>query len=122
MGNKLKNASCHLMFSAMSEIMLSMYENTSLIKDYDPSLEAKLRNLKVHFERTTKKGFLRFNEEEQLVYMRMITIFEELIHSSSDRKKFHELVEIIASSNNGKLTIINNHEELVNEASRRSSL
>lgn len=106
MSNKLKQASCHLMFSAMSEIMLSMYEKTTLIKDYDPALEAKLRNLKANFERTSKKGFLRFDEEEQLVYMRMITIFEELIHSSSDRKKFQELIEIIAARNKGELTII----------------
>jgi hypothetical protein len=120
MGNKLKNAACHLMFSAMSEIMLSMYENTRLIKDYDPALETKLRNLKVHFERTTKKGFLRFNEQEQLVYMRMITIFEELIESSSDQHKFQELIEIIASRNKGELTVINSRKELIDEVSKGS--
>jgi hypothetical protein len=113
MNIKVKHATCHLMFAAMSEIMLSMYENTYLIAAYDKNLETKLKNLKANFERTTAKEFERFKGPEQLVFMKMITIFEKLIHLSSDPKKFQELVSLIDSWESGELTTINSAEQLV---------
>jgi hypothetical protein len=113
MSNKVKHATCYLMFAAMSEIMLSMYENIHLVAAYDKNLETKLKNLKANFERTSAKEFKRFEGSEQLVFMKMITIFEKLIHLSSDPKKFQELVSLIDSWENGDLTTINSAEQLV---------
>ena len=113
MSNKVKHATCYLMFAAMSEIMLSMYENIHLVAAYDKNLETKLKNLKANFERTSDKEFKRFEGVEQLVFMKMITIFEKLIHLSSDPKKFQELVSLIDSWENGELTTINSAEQLV---------
>jgi hypothetical protein len=116
MSNKAKHATCYLMFAAMSEIMLSMYENTYLIAHYDKNLETKLKNLKVNFERTTAREFKRFQGDEQLVFMKMITIFENLIESSINPKKFQELVSLIDSWEKDELTVINSKEELVKVA------
>jgi hypothetical protein len=113
---KFKNASCFLMFSAMSEIMLDMYEHVKPLSQYDPALYTKLVNLKVNFERSSKKAFLMFPEEEQLSFMKMITVFETLIESSNDEKKFFQLMGLIEAWQSGTLTVVNTKEELVKVA------
>jgi hypothetical protein len=113
---KFKNASCFLMFSAMSEIMLDMYEHVKPLSQYDPALYTKLINLRVNFERSSKKAFLMFPEEEQLSFMKMITVFEKLIESSNDEKKFFQLMGLIESWQSGTLTVVNTKEELVKVA------
>jgi hypothetical protein len=113
---KFKNASCFLMFSALSEIMLSMYEETKLIVHYDPYLTTKLRNLKVNFENATKRAFLMFPDDEQLSYMKMITVFEKLIESSRDEKKFIELMGLIQAWQNDEITMINDDVKLLEMA------
>jgi hypothetical protein len=116
MNAKFKNASCFLMFSAMSEIMLDMYEHVKPLNQYDPALYTKLVNLKVNFERSSKKAFLMFPEEEQLSFMKMITVFETLIESSNDEKKFFQLMGLIEAWQSGTLTVVNTKEELVKVA------
>jgi hypothetical protein len=116
MNAKFKNASCFLMFSAMSEIMLDMYEHVKPLSQYDPALYTKLVNLKVNFERSSKKAFLMFPEEEQLSFMKMITVFETLIESSNDEKKFFQLMGLIEAWQSGTLTVVNTKEELVKVA------
>jgi hypothetical protein len=116
MNAKFKNASCFLMFSAMSEIMLDMYEHVKPLSQYDPALYTKLINLRVNFERSSKKAFLMFPEEEQLSFMKMITVFEKLIESSNDEKKFFQLMGLIESWQSGTLTVVNTKEELVKVA------
>ena len=116
MSAKFKNASCFLMFSALSEIMLDMYEHVKPLSQYDPALHTKLINLKVNFERVSKKAFLMFPEEEQLSFMKMITVFEKLIESSNDEKKFFQLMGLIESWQSGTLTVVNTKEELVKVA------
>jgi len=116
MNAKFKNASCFLMFSAMSEIMLDMYEHVKPLSQYDPALHTKLINLRVNFERASKKAFLMFPEEEQLSFMKMITVFEKLIESSNDEKKFFQLMGLIESWQSGTLTVVNTKEELVKVA------
>jgi len=113
---KFKNASCFLMFSAMSEIMLDMYEHVKPLSQYDPALHTKLINLKVNIESVSKKEFLQFPEEEQLSFMKMITVFEKLIESSNDEKKFFQLMGLIESWQSGTLTVVNTKEELVKVA------
>ena len=113
---KFKNASCFLMFSAMSEIMLDMYEHVKPLNQYDPALYTKLINLRVNFERSSKKAFLMFPEEEQLSFMKMITVFETLIESSNDEKKFFQLMGLIEAWQSGTLTVVNTKEELVKVA------
>jgi hypothetical protein len=113
---KFKNASCFLMFSAMSEIMLDMYEHVKPLSQYDPALYTKLINLRVNFERSSKKAFLMFPEEEQLSFMKMITVFETLIESSNDEKKFFQLMGLIEAWQSGTLTVVNTKEELVKVA------
>jgi len=113
---RFKNASCFLMFSALSEIMLDMYEHVKPLSQYDPALYTKLINLKANFERVSKKAFLMFPEEEQLSFMKMITVFEKLIESSNDEKKFFQLMGLIESWQSGTLTVVNTKEELVKVA------
>ena len=110
---QFQNAACFLMFSAMSEIMLSMYEKTDRMIYYDPNLHTKLKNLKANFERVSKKAFLMFPENEQLDFMDMINVFEKLIESTGEERKFLELIGIIKSWQKGQLTMINTKDELL---------
>ena len=104
------------MFSAMSEIMLSMYEKTRNMIHYDPYLETKLKNLKANFERVSKTAYLMFPENEQLSFMKMITVFENLIESAKDEQKFMELMGLIESWQNGEITMINTKDQLMSVA------
>lgn len=111
-----QQASCFLMFSAMSEVMLSMYKNTRMLKHYDPAIETKLKNLKVNFERVSKKAHQMFVEEEQLTFFHMINVFERLIEASKDGKKFHQVMSILDAWEKGNLTIIENNQQLFETA------
>jgi hypothetical protein len=101
------------MFSALSEIMLSMYEKTTHIVHYDRDLHTKLKNLRVNFERVSKKAYLMFPEDEQLSFMKMITVFEKLIESAEKEQNFMELMGLIESWQNGEITMINTKDRLV---------
>jgi hypothetical protein len=101
------------MFSAMSEIMLSMYDKTTIITHHDPALHTKLKNLRVNFERVSKKAYLMFPEDEQLSFMKMITVFENLIESAKSEQKFMELMGLIESWQNNEITMINTKDRLV---------
>jgi hypothetical protein len=110
---KFQQAASFLMFSALSEVMLSMYDNTTHIAHYDSGLHTKLKNLKVNFERVSKKAYLMFPDDEQLSFMKMITVFENLIESAKDEKKFMELMGLIEAWQNGEITMINTKDRLV---------
>jgi hypothetical protein len=116
MNPRFKNAACFLMFSALSEIMLDMYKYVKPLNHFDPLLMTKLFNLKVDFERVSKKAFLMFPEEEQLSFMNMINVFDKLIDSANDEKKFMQLMGLIEAWQNGDLTVVNTKEELVKVA------
>jgi hypothetical protein len=104
------------MFSALSEIMLDMYKYVKPLNHFDSLLMTKLFNLKVDFERVSKKAFLMFPEEEQLSFMNMINVFDKLIDSANDEKKFMQLMGLIEAWQNGQLTVVNTKEELVKVA------
>lgn len=108
-----QNAACFLMFSAMSEIMLSMYEKTDRMIHYDLNLHTKLKNLKSNFERVSKTAFLMFPENEQLDFMDLVKVFENLIDSSKNDKNFFQLIGLIKSWQKGQLTMINTKHELL---------
>ena len=114
--SKFQQATCFLMFSALSEVILSMYEKTTLLIHYDRDLHTKFKNLKASFERISKKAHLMFPEDEQLSFMKMITVFENLIESSKDQQKFMERMGLIESWQDGKITMINTKDELLNVA------
>lgn len=116
--SRFQQATCFLMFSAMSEIMLSMYDNTTMMIHYDSGLHNKLKNLKSNFERVSKKAFLMFPEDEQLSFMKMISVFENLIESAKDEKKFMELMGLIEAWQNGDITMINTKDELIDVAEK----
>lgn len=116
MNPRFKNAACFLMFSALSEIMLDMYKYVKPLNHFDSLLMTKLFNLKVDFERVSKKAFLMFPEEEQLSFMNMINVFDKLIDSANDEKKFMQLMGLIEAWQNGDLTVVNTKEELVKVA------
>jgi hypothetical protein len=116
MNPRFKNAACFLMFSALSEIMLDMYKYVKPLNHFDSLLMTKLFNLKVDFERVSKKAFLMFPEEEQLSFMNMINVFDKLIDSANDEKKFMQLMGLIEAWQNGQLTVVNTKEELVKVA------
>lgn len=116
MNPRFKNAACFLMFSALSEIMLDMYQYVKPLNHFDSLLMTKLFNLKVDFERVSKKAFLMFPEEEQLSFMNMINVFDKLIDTANDEKKFMQLMGLIEAWQNGDLTVVNTKEELVKVA------
>jgi hypothetical protein len=116
MNPRFKNAACFLMFSALSEIMLDLYKYVKPLNHFDSLLMTKLFNLKVDFERVSKKAFLMFPEEEQLSFMNMINVFDRLIDAANDEKKFMQLMGLIEAWQNGDLTVVNTKEELVKVA------
>jgi hypothetical protein len=114
--SKFQQATCFLMFSALSEVILSMYDKTTLLVHYDKDLHTKFKNLKASFERASKKAHLMFPEDEQLSFMKMITVFEKLIESSKDQQKFMELMGLIESWQDSKIIMINTKNDLLNAA------
>lgn len=114
--SKFQQATCFLMFSALSEVILSIYEKTTLLVHYDKDLHTKFKNLKASFEKSSKKAHLMFPEDEQLIFMKMITIFENLIESSKEQKKFMELMGLIESWQKGEVKMINTRNELIEVA------
>jgi len=116
MGTKTKQASAYLMFAALSEILLDCYEQTSLLKQYDPNLLTKLKNLKANFERTSAKAHSLFTEEEQLCFFNLIRIFEQLIEAASDTRDFSELTAMIDSWSKNELTMIHTKQDLLDTA------
>jgi len=117
MSIKTKQAISFLLFSAMSEIMLGQYENTTLLKQYDPFLHTKLKNLKSNFERASKKAFTMFSEDEQLVFFNLINIMDSLTKSAEEEQDFTELIGLIKAWKAKEVTIINTNEELLKVAS-----
>lgn len=113
MTSKFQQATCFLMFSALSEVMLSMYDNTTMMIHYDDALHTKLKNLKANFERVSKKAHLMFPEDEQISFMKMITVFETLIESAKNEQKFMELMGLIEAWQNDEITMINTKDRLV---------
>lgn len=114
--NKFQQATSFLMFSALSEVLLCMYDNTTFLKHYDSGLHTKLKNLRVNFERVSARAFKMFPEDEQLIFMKMVDIFEKLIESSKDQKNFMELMGLIESWERGEVTMINTKEKLMEVA------
>jgi len=104
------------MFSAMSEIMLDLYQHMRKMNQYDPALETKLKNLKANFERVSKNAYGKFTDDEQLVFFYMISVFKKLIEVSHDRKKFDELMGIIDSWERNDLTMIESTQQLLETA------
>ena len=114
--SKFQQATCFLMFSALSEVILSMYEKTTLLIHYDRDLHTKFKNLKASFERISKKAHLMFPEDEQLSFMKMITVFENLIESAKNEKKFMEIMGLIEAWQSGQITMINSRDKLIEVA------
>jgi hypothetical protein len=54
-----------------------------------------------------------FPDDEQLSFMKMITVFENLIESAKDEQKFMELMGLIEAWQNGEITMINTKDRLV---------
>lgn len=101
------------MFSAMSEIMLDLYDKTTLLNQYDPHLHTKLKNLKVNFERTSKKAYDMFEGSEQLIFFDLIKVMSGLIEAATDHRDFSQLVGMIRAWHNNDITVINTKEELI---------
>ena len=59
-----------------------------------------------------------FPEDEQLSFMRMIDVFEKLIESARNEKKFMELMGLIQAWQNDEITMINSREKLVEVADK----
>lgn len=110
-----QQATAYILFQAITDIQLNMYDRITMLIHYDPSLHTKLKNLKANFERESKRGYHMFDEAEQLTFFQLVNIIEALIESakSKDSRKFSELVSLVKAHQNNELTIINTKEELV---------
>jgi hypothetical protein len=116
MGIKTKQATNFLMYSALAEIQLSMYKNTSLLVHFDSDLLTKHKNLKASFERVSKKAHKLFNEQEQLIFFDMINLFEYLIELSGNTDKFTQLMDLIRAHKRNEITVLNSTQELIDTA------
>ena len=121
MASKNQQATAFLIFSALADIQLNLYGHTRLLAHFDPDLYNKLKNLKASFERNTKKAYGLFTEEEQLIFFDMINIFEALLESAKDYRKFTELMNLIKAWQNNKITVINSTEELIATAKQKEN-
>jgi hypothetical protein len=118
MSTKTSQAINYLMYSALAEIQLSMYENTRNLIQYDPALETKHKNLKANFERTSKHAHKLFTEKEQLTFFDMISVFESLIEHSLEIQPFTDLMDLIKAWKNKEITVINSTQELIETADK----
>jgi hypothetical protein len=118
MSTKTSQAINYLMFSALSEIQLDMYQRTRNLVQYDPALETKLKNLKANFERTSKHAHGLFTEQEQLIFFDMINVFESLIESAIKMESFTQLMDLIKAWKNKEITVINSTQELIETADK----
>lgn len=121
MASKNQQATAFLLFSAVTDILLSMYQNTTLLAHFDPDLVVKLKNLKASFERNTKKAYSLFTEKEQLVFFDMINVFEALLESAKDSQDFSELMNLIKAWQKKEITVINSTQELIDTAKKAES-
>jgi hypothetical protein len=107
-----KQSLCKAMFGAMCEVMLDMYSNTYALKDFDPTLLNKFKNIKIHLERETKKtySYIEMNGRDEMVeqYFLLTNVFEMLIQEAGKgEKKFTELILLIKEYLEGNVTIEN---------------
>jgi hypothetical protein len=116
MASKMKQSNAYVLFAAMSEIQLKYYENTTILKLYDPALHTKLKNLQANFERVSETVFKKFSDQDQLVFFDMINIMEALLEEGGNPQRFSMLLNLIKSFQNNEITIINTNEELVKVA------
>lgn len=121
MASKNQQATAFLIFSALAEIQLDMYEHTRLLNHFDPDLLTKMKNLKASFERNTKKAYGLFTEQEQLIFFDMIKVFEGLLEAAKDHRDFTELMNLIKAWQNKEITVINSTEELIATARQKEN-
>lgn len=121
MASKNRHATAFLMYSALCEIQLDLYENITLLNHFDPDLLTKHKNLKASFERNTKKAYSLFTESEQLIFFDMIKVFQALLEASVSNQEFTELMNLIKAWQNKEITVINSTEELIATAKQKES-
>lgn len=109
------------MHSALADIQLDLYGSTRLLTHFDPDLYTKLKNLKNSFEKNTKKAYDLFTEEEQLIFFDLINVFEALLQSAVDQRKFAELMNLIKAWQKNEITVINTTEELIATAKMKEN-
>lgn len=121
MANKNQQATAFLMYSALCEIQLDLYEHITLLNHFDTDLLNKHRNLKASFERTTKKAYSLFTEKEQLIFFDMIKVFQSLLEASVSNQDFSELMNLIKAWQKKEITVINSTQELIDTAKKAES-
>lgn len=93
---KLKDqVTCYMRFEALNELMLDQLSKTSMLKVYDPSLETKLKNLKVNFERVSSKSFSYVNDSPSRDWFFAVTNMFEQLFSIEDPEKFSDICELV---------------------------
>ena len=83
-----------------------------MLKNFDPALLNKLKNLKANFERVSKQAHTMFSEDEQLIFFDLINVFESLINHATEYKSFNDLIGLIKAWESNEVTVINSREEL----------
>lgn len=121
MASRNQQATAFLIFAALSEIQLDLYEHTRLLNHFDPDLLTKMKNLKTAFERNTKKAYGLFTEQEQLIFFDMIKVFEALLEAAKDYRDFTELMNLIKAWQDKEITVINSTEELIATAKQKEN-
>ncbi len=110
---KQKQAISFLIFSAMAEVMLDLYSNTTNLKHFDPLLLNKWKNIKPELEKLSKKVYTMFNEEEIKTFYHLTNVLEFLAESANTEKDFTEIMGILSAWKANDVTIINTREELI---------
>lgn len=105
--NKTEIANKFLMFQCMNEIMLSNYDQCTLIKPYfNSSLHNKLKNLRAEFEReSVKMHQLITDESEYLKFHQVVQVIEKIMQSAGDLEMFNKSISILDHLYSGDLEV-----------------
>jgi hypothetical protein len=115
--NRTAIANNWMIFQVLTEMQITTYQNCSALRRfYKPSLQTKLKNLQVEFEREAKTFHQMFqeNEDEYLKYLQCVTLFEKILESAGDLEKFNSAVQVLTLLYNGEFRFAK-EEDLVNE-------
>jgi len=100
-----------LIFSSMNEVLHSTYLESSPVKDWDPNLALKLRNMKAQLARELKRDYDIINElggiEAVQLFYQLTNIFEKIIEvaQAGNPRSFENLILILDAYQKGEIRL-----------------
>jgi hypothetical protein len=90
-----KIANTYLLISALTEVLIDQITVINSTPLRMPTTHSKLKNLKAHFERNSKKIFDMIQDpDEQLQFFKICELFTELFNLAGNTEKLNRAVAI----------------------------